>query len=45
MTNEAAETIRNARGIFARRAIKQRIKKEKEEAWVGEVRGDVVVAA
>ena len=32
MTNEAAETIRNARGIFARRAMKQRIKKEKEEA-------------
>lgn len=38
MTNEPSETIRNARGIFARRAMKQRIKKRKRRNGVGEVR-------
>lgn len=31
MTNEPPETIRNARGIFVRRAMEQRIKKKKKE--------------
>lgn len=30
MTNEPPETIRNARGIFVRRAMEQRIKKKKK---------------
>lgn len=38
MTNEPSETIRNARGIFARRAMKQRIKKRKRRNGVGKVR-------
>lgn len=40
MTNEPPETIRNARGIFVRRAMEQRIKKKKRKRrnGVGKVR-------
>lgn len=40
MTNEPPETIRNARGIFVRRAMEQRIKKKKEKGETGSVKSE-----